>query len=166
MKSLKKAQFGTTTDPVKKPTWQQMTQAQKAAKKTELIAKGGFEMFKKYKDSISAEATNRREAEINKAASNKGMTRAEYEKWYKNQSKKPDVPSTDQSGVKGANKRTRDRGTCNTKTTIPGESLRDFKRGGVLKKTGKLIPKKSSVSKKLGSAKKTIGNMIFKSKKK
>jgi len=43
----------------------------------------------------------------------------------------------------------------------------NYKTGGTAKaKTGKLIPKKSSVSKKLGSAKKTIGNMRFTKKKK
>ena len=41
---------------VKKPTWQRMTQAQRAAKKAEL----GPEGFKIYKDSISTDATNRR----------------------------------------------------------------------------------------------------------
>jgi hypothetical protein len=45
-----------TTEPVKKPTWQRMTQAQRSAKKAEL----GPEDFKIYKDSISADATNRR----------------------------------------------------------------------------------------------------------
>lgn len=157
MKRLKKAQNGTTTTPVKKPTWQQMTQAEKAAKKTELVTKGGFQRFKQYKDSISAEATNRREAEINKAASNKGMTRAEYEKWYKKQSKKPDVPSCDTSDP---NFKSTD---CGISKMNASQSKKDWKKkrnGGVLS------PKKSSVSKKLGSAKKTIGNMMFKSKKK
>jgi hypothetical protein len=55
LKSLKKAQDGDTLT-VKKPTWQRMTQDQRAAKKAEL----GPEGFKKYKDSISTEATNRR----------------------------------------------------------------------------------------------------------
>jgi hypothetical protein len=59
--TIKKAQNGVTTTaqtttPVKKPTWQRMTQAQRAAKKAEL----GPEDFKIYKDSISKDATNRR----------------------------------------------------------------------------------------------------------
>jgi hypothetical protein len=53
--TVKKAQNGDTLT-VKKPTWQRMTQAQRAAKKAEL----GPEGFKTYKDSISADATNRR----------------------------------------------------------------------------------------------------------
>jgi len=53
--TVKKAQNGDTLT-VKKPTWQRMTQDQRAAKKAEL----GPEGFKKYKDSISTEATNRR----------------------------------------------------------------------------------------------------------
>ena len=52
---IKKAQNGDTLT-VKKPTWQRMTQAQRAAKKAEL----GPEGFKTYKDSISTDATNRR----------------------------------------------------------------------------------------------------------
>lgn len=113
------------------------------------------------------ENIRKRDSILNRNAAAKGMTRTEYKEWSNENAKKPDVPSTNQSGVKGANKRTRDRGTCNTNTTIPGESLRDFKKnGGVIKKTGKLTPKKSSVSKNLGSAKRTIGNMMFKSKKK
>jgi hypothetical protein len=53
--TIKKAQNGDTLT-VKKPTWQRMTQAQRAAKKAEL----GPEGFKTYKDSISTDATNRR----------------------------------------------------------------------------------------------------------
>ncbi len=53
--AIKKAQNGDTLT-VKKPTWQRMTQAQRAAKKAEL----GPEGFKIYKDSISTDATNRR----------------------------------------------------------------------------------------------------------
>ena len=49
-----------------------------------------------------------------------------------------------------------------------GSKLEKQKRGGNIKKakTGKLVPKKSSVSKKLGSAKKSVGNMRFTKKKK
>lgn len=86
----------TVQDTIKPKTWQQMSAGEKGAKKVELVKKGGMNLFLKYKDSISTDATNRREGEINKAASSKGMTRAEYEKWYKKNQKKPDVsPSGD-----------------------------------------------------------------------
>jgi hypothetical protein len=81
----------TVQDTIKPKTWQRMTVAEKGAKKAELIKKGGMELFKKYKDSISTDATNRREAEINKAAASRGMSRDEYAKWYKSNKKKPDV---------------------------------------------------------------------------
>ena len=80
------------TNPI---TWQQMTQPQKAAVKAALVDKGGLQLFLKYKDSVSTDATNRREGEINKAASKMGMTRAKYERWYKNQKNKPDQPYGD-----------------------------------------------------------------------
>lgn len=153
MKRLKKAKNGTTTTQTTTPPKPKTPMFGDAEKRAAAQ--------KKREENI-----RKRDSILNRTAAAKGMTRAEYKEWSNENAKKPDVPSTDQSGVKGANKRTRDRGTCNTNTTIRGESLRDFKRGGVIKKTGKLIPKKSSVSKKLGSAKKTIGNMIFKSKKK
>jgi hypothetical protein len=89
IRRIKKAQDGATTTP--KKTWQQMTAGEKGAKKVELIKQGGMELFKKYKDSISADATNRREAEINKAAASRGMSRDEYAKWYKSNKNKPDV---------------------------------------------------------------------------
>ncbi len=109
------------TNPV---TWQQMTQAQKAAVKKALVDKGGYPLFQKYKDSISTDATNRREADIDKAAASKGMTRAEYERWYKNNKKKPDQPCGNLN-VKGANKRGEDKGSCTTGDTNRGESLKD-----------------------------------------
>jgi hypothetical protein len=89
IRRIKKAQDGATTTP--KKTWQQMTAGEKGAKKVELIKQGGMELFKKYKDSISTDATNRREAEINKAAASRGMSRDEYAKWYKSNKNKPDV---------------------------------------------------------------------------
>ena len=64
-----------TTTPVKKPTWQEMTQAERAAIKINL----GPEKFKTYKDSVSTDATNRREAILNRNAAARGMTRAEVQ---------------------------------------------------------------------------------------
>lgn len=154
MKRLKKAKNGTTTTqtttPPKPKTTMFGTGEQRAAAQ------------KKREENI-----RKRDSILNRNAAAKGMTREEYRKWADKNAKLPDVIMSSPELIKEANKRKPDRGTCNTKMLIPGESLRDIKRnGGVVKKTGKLIPKKSSVSKKLGSAKKTIGNMIFKSKKK
>jgi hypothetical protein len=111
-------------DTIKPKTWQRMTVAEKGAKKAELIKKGGMERFKQYKDSISTDATNRREAEINKAAANKGMTKEEYAKWYKKNEKKPDQPCGDLD-IKGANKRGASKGSCSTGVKNKGESLKD-----------------------------------------
>lgn len=111
-------------DTIKPKTWQKMTVAEKGAKKAELIKKGGMERFLQYKDSVSTDATNRREAEINKAASNKGMTRAEYEKWYKKQSKKPDAP-LEGLEISKACKRGETKGSCSTGQSNRGESLKD-----------------------------------------
>jgi hypothetical protein len=111
-------------DTIKPKTWQKMTVAEKGAKKIELIKKGGMEQFIKYKDSISTDATNRRDAEINKAAANKGMTKEEYARWYKKNEKKPDQPCGDLD-IKGANKRGESKGSCSTGVKNKGESLRD-----------------------------------------
>jgi len=111
-------------DSIKPKTWQQMSVVEKGNKKKELIKSGGIERFIKYKDSVSTEATNRRDAEINKAASNKGMTVAEYQRWYKKNEKKPDQPCGDLD-IKGANKRGESKGSCPTGVKNRGESLRD-----------------------------------------
>lgn len=84
---MKKAQGGDTLS-VKKPTWQEMTQAERAAIKTNL----GPEKFKKYKDSVSTDATNRRETILNRNAAARGMTRAEVQAQQKKDKKKPDAP--------------------------------------------------------------------------
>jgi hypothetical protein len=110
------------TNPI---TWQQMTQPQKAAVKTALVAKGGLQLFLKYKDSISTDATNRREGEINRAASEMGMTRAKYEKWYEKQKRKPNQPCGDLN-ISGANKRGEKKGSCSTGQSMGGDSLKDI----------------------------------------
>jgi hypothetical protein len=86
-------------DTIKPKTWQKMTITEKASKKNELLKQGGMPRFLEYKDSISTDATNRREAEINKAASSRGMTRSEYERWYKKNEKKPDVPASGDNAI-------------------------------------------------------------------
>jgi len=110
------------TNPI---TWQQMTQPQKAAVKTALVAKGGLQLFLKYKDSISTDATNRREGEIDRAASEMGMTRAQYEKWYEKQKRKPNQPCGDLN-ISGANKRGEKKGSCSTGQSMGGDSLKDI----------------------------------------
>lgn len=130
---IRKAQNGTTTTqtttPVKKPTWQQMTQAQKSAKKAELMGKGGIERFKQYKDSISADATSRREADFAKGAAKRGMTPAEYSAYIKKQAKSGDAP-LEGLDIKGATKRGDSKGSCRTGQKNEGESLKDNKRNG------------------------------------
>lgn len=114
------------SDTIKPKTWQKMTIAEKGAKKTDLIKQGGMNLFLKYKDSISTDATNRREADINKAATSRGMTKSEYERWYKKNEKKPDAP-VDGLMIKEACKRGETKGSCSTGQSNRGESLRDNK---------------------------------------
>ena len=109
------------TNPV---TWQQMTQAQKAAVKKALVDKGGFQLFQTYKDSVSTDATNRREADFTKAAANRGMTTAEYSKYLVKNAKKPDA-QPDGLEVGKACKRGDTKGSCSTGATMGGDSLRD-----------------------------------------
>jgi hypothetical protein len=90
----KKSPLKQTVQDTKK-TWQQMSAGEKGAKKKELISKGGIALFSKYKDSISADAMGRRDAEINKAASSRGMSKEEYQNWYSKNKKTADVPSCD-----------------------------------------------------------------------
>lgn len=113
-------------DSIKKPkTWQKMNAEEKGAKKAELVKKGGMERFLQYKDSVSTEATNRREASINKAAADKKMTRAQYERWYAKNEKKDDAkPAGLQVGK--ACKRTDEKGSCVDGKTRGGDSLNDI----------------------------------------
>ena len=160
---VKKAQNGINdTITVKKPTWQQMTQAQRAAIKTEL----GPEKFKTYKDSVSTEATNRRDAEINKAASNKGMTVAEYQRWYKKNEKKPDAVKKD---LTNCTKRTDEKGSCTTGDTGGGQSTKDNKRnGGMIKRADGSMSKRGlwdNIRANKGSGKKPTKQMLVQEKK-
>lgn len=111
-------------DTIKPKTWQKMTIVEKGDKKKELIKQGGMQRFLQYKDSVSTEATNRRDAEINKAASDKGMTIAEYQRWYKKNEKKPDAP-VEGLEIGKACKRGETKGSCSTGTSNKGESLKD-----------------------------------------
>jgi len=121
--TIKKAQSGDTLS-VKKPTWQQMTQAQRAAIKAEL----GPEKFKTYKDSVSTDATNRREAILNRNAAARGMTRAEVQ--------------ADQK--KNKNKYIQQEGTCDpnfssTKCGVSKAAAKESKSDWKKKKNGGLI---------------------------
>lgn len=109
------------TNPV---TWQQMTQAQKAAVKKALVDKGGYQLFQTYKDSVSTDATNRREADFAKAAAQRGMTTAEYSKYLAKNAKKPDA-QPDGLEIGKCNKRGEKKGSCSTGATMGGDSLRD-----------------------------------------
>jgi hypothetical protein len=125
---IKKAINGTTTTqtttPVKKPTWQEMTQAERAAIKINL----GPEKFKTYKDSVSTDATNRREAILNRNAAARGMTRAEVQDDQK----------------KNKNKYTPQENTCDpnfssTKCKISKAAAKESKSDWKKKKNGGLI---------------------------
>lgn len=111
----------TNTNPV---TWQQMTQAQKAAKKAQLVKQGGFERFQQYKDSISNDATNRRDADFAKSAAIKGMSVDQYRKYLAQNAKKADA-GLDGLETAKANKRGETKGSCSTGATMGGDSLKD-----------------------------------------
>jgi len=162
--TIKKAINGTTTTqtttPVKKPTWQQMTQAQRAAIKTEL----GPEKFKIYKDSVSTDATNRREAILNRNAAARGMTRAEVQAEQK----------------KSKNKYIQQEGTCdpNFSSTKCGvskaaakESKSDWKKkknGGMIKRADGSMSRRGlwdNIRANKGSGKKPTKQMLVQEKK-
>jgi hypothetical protein len=131
---LKKAQNSTTTtsQTTKAPvlTWQQMTQAQKAAKKTEL----GPERFRVYKDSVSKDAEIRANEMFAKNAQTRGLTVEQLRAQNKKDAKKPDsqLPGLE---IDKACKRGKTTGSCSTGESNRGESLRDTKRnGGPIKK--------------------------------
>lgn len=105
-------------------TWQEMTQAQKAAVKKALVDKGGYPLFQKYKDSISTDAENRRNADFAKGAARKNMTVDQYRKYLAKNAKKSDVP-LDGLEIDKCYKRGEDKGSCTTGDTNRGESLKD-----------------------------------------
>lgn len=77
--------LASTPDPTK--TWQQMSQPEKAKKIAELKQKGGMERVKQYKDSISADVTNRMTEAFKKGAERRGLTVDEYSKKVKSDNK-------------------------------------------------------------------------------
>lgn len=109
------------TNPV---TWQQMTQVQKAAVKKALIDKGGYQLFQTYKDSVSTDATNRREADFAKGAAIKGMTVDQYRKYLAKNAKRPDA-QPDGLEIGKACKKGEKKGSCADGGTRGGDSLRD-----------------------------------------
>ncbi len=120
---IKKAQVGDTIT-VKKPTWQKMTQAQRAAIKTQL----GPEKFKIYKDSVSEDATNRREVILNRNANARGMTREQVRAQQEKDKKKPDAVKED---LIDCTKRTKKTGSCTDPNAQGGgDSTKDNKRNG------------------------------------
>lgn len=126
---IKKAQNGDTLS-VKKPTWQKMTQAERAAIKTKL----GPEKFKIYKDSVSADASNRANKMFEKNAATRGMTVEQLRKSNERDARKPDA-QPEGLEIGKACKRGESKGSCSTRQTNKGESLKDTKRnGGPIKK--------------------------------
>jgi len=171
---IKKAINGTTTTqtttPVKKPTWQEMTQAQRAAIKTEL----GPERFKTYKDSVSTDATNRREAILNRNAAARGLTREQVRAQQEKDKKKPDAVSCDLADPNFSSTK------CGISKAAAKESKADFKKkknGGTMKKAkaGAMIKRADgSMSKRglwdniranKGSGKKPTKQMLVQEKK-
>jgi hypothetical protein len=161
---IKKAINGTTTTqtttPVKKPTWQEMTQAERAAIKINL----GPEKFKTYKDSVSTDATNRREAILNRNAAARGMTRAEVQDDQK----------------KNKNKYTPQENTCDpnfssTKCKISKEAAKNEKdqwgkrkNGGMIKRADGSYSKRGlwdNIRANKGSGKKPTKQMLVQEKK-
>ena len=78
-----------------KKTWQQMSQAEKGAKKKELVEKGGIQNFNKYKDYIGKQAMGRIQGEFEKGAKSMGMTNKQYSKYLDKQKRKPDANQAD-----------------------------------------------------------------------
>jgi len=113
-------------DTIKPKTWQKMTVEEKGNKKKELINQGGMERFIKYKDSISTDATNRRNADFAKGAATRGMTTAEYSKYLEKNKNKPDA-QPEGLEIGKACKRGATKGSCSTGVSNRGESLRDNK---------------------------------------
>jgi hypothetical protein len=109
------------TNPI---TWQQMTQAQKAAVKKALVDKGGYQLFQTYKDSVSTDAENRRNADFAKGAARKGMTVDQYRKYLEKNAKAEPV-GLDGLEIGKCNKRSKKTGSCTTGNTGGGQSLRD-----------------------------------------
>lgn len=88
-----------TNDTIKtKKTWQQMSQAEKGIKRQELIKSGGMAKFFQYKDSISADASDRVNKNFEKNAATRGMTVDQLRKSNIKDSKKPDVTSCETNG--------------------------------------------------------------------
>lgn len=113
-------------DTIKTKTWQQMSAAEKGAKKTELVKKGGLERFKQYKDSVSADASNRANAMFEKNAATRGMTVEELRKSNAKDAKRPNAP-LEGLEIGKACKRGETKGSCSTGATYKGSSLRDTK---------------------------------------
>lgn len=83
------------TPATPKKSWQKMSQAEKGAKKKELVEKGGIALFNKYKDSIGQESMNRIQKEFNKGAASIGMTPEQYSRHLDKQKNKPDANQAD-----------------------------------------------------------------------
>ena len=107
------------TNPI---TWQEMTQAQRAAVKKALVDKGGYQLFQTYKDSVSTDADNRLNADFTKRAANRGMTPTEYSKYLAKNAKKKDAGL---DGMIDCSKRTDKTGSCTTGNTGGGQSTKD-----------------------------------------
>ena len=116
------AQAQQAPDTTPQKTWQQMTQGEKGAKKAELVAKGGFEKFKQYKDSISADATKRLDADFERSAANRGMTVDQYKKFLAQNAKQPDA------GLDGMMGPDYSHGKCGISKAGAKQNRKDFRK--------------------------------------
>lgn len=140
---VRKAQSGDTISKPKEKAWQHMTAGERGAKKTELVKKGGIELFNKYKDSISKQATGKLQESFEKGAKSKGMTNEQYSKWLDKQKKKPDQ----NQGTGGFNEKRYNQLPCS------GGSCKKSKNGSKITKAkdGKWMQKAAASIKRRGT---------------
>jgi hypothetical protein len=166
---IKKAQVGDTVT-VKKPTWQKMTPAQRAAIKAEL----GPEKFKKYKDSVSTDATNRREDILNRNAAARGMTREQVRAQQEKAKKKPDAclpglrgTGNDTPGCSGS-QRANDKRLEKERNRRNGGPVKKAKAGAMIKRADGSMSRRGlwdNIRANKGSGKKPTKQMLVQEKK-
>jgi hypothetical protein len=151
--TIKKAQNG--------KTWQKMSQPEKASKINELKQKGGVERVKQYKDSVSTDAENRRNAAFEKNAATRGMTVDQLRK----ANKKPDIGPSNLSGMGN------DKPGCSGSERASARRVRaeaKRKNGGMIKRADGSTSKRGlwdNIRANKGSGKKPTAAMLKQEKK-
>jgi len=142
-------------------TWQKMSQPEKASKINELKQKGGVERVKQYKDSVSTDAENRRNAAFEKNAATRGMTVDQLRK----ANKKPDIGPSNLSGMGN------DKPGCSGSERASARRVRaeaKRKNGGMIKRADGSTSKRGlwdNIRKNKGSGKKPTKQMLVQEKK-